>query len=573
MRQGLESCHVRGSDETHRCAVGGFSLRQFVVVQESFTVSTPKRNPPRRSDPDAGGPRRVELAIAVMMCLAGLWFLLGQLVAGHFKVVPGDLGDSRFNAIVLEHGFRYLRGDAWHHPYWSPRWSFFPHKNVLAYSDNLLGTLPLYVILRVFGLSELSALNAWLVVISIANYIAMYLLLRAVSLSRIGAALGGFLFAFAMPRGEQLNHLQLFPQFFTPLCFLCLVKMRSLRPWTVWATFSCVVLQLYAAVYLGWFLALALGIGATVMLAMCLISTEFRHALRDGLKQLWVHLIAALVVSIVALLPMGIHYARAQAEVGPRKYDEIREMLPRMGSYFLPADYTFVYRWMLKIKANIPVAHEQAMFAGYLALICVILLLCSICKRTKYNTGDWWKYVFVAIWLTTVTSTLWINGSLWGYLHRVVPGGGAIRAVSRIVLLQLLPLGAAVAWVATWLEKRSGWAVAALFATLIVFENSGLARYHFAIRRHYVRVSRIQSELARKECAKFLVAGKDEAYKIQLDAMWASLQSKIPTINGLSGNAPPKWPLENLKDVRETEVRVWLRRHFTRNDRLCILSH
>jgi len=115
--------------------------------------------------------------------------------------------------------------------------------------------------------------------------------------------------------------------------------------------------------------------------------------------------------------------------------------------------------------------------------------------------------------------------------------------------------------------------VAALFALLIVFENSGMAKYNFAIRDHYARVSRIQSELAENQCSTFFVTGSDDAYKIQLDAMWASLQSRIPTINGLSGNEPPKWPFIYVQDVRVTDLRAWLRRHFTRSDHLCIFRH
>ncbi len=514
--------------------------------------------------------RRLELAIVALIFLSGLWFFFGQLVSTRFDAVPGDLGDSRFNAIVLEHGFRFLRGDAWHRVFWTPNWAFHPHKNVLAYSDNLLGTLPLYIAARAVGLGEMAAFNAWVVVLSVANFVSMALLLREAQVSRLGAAVGGFVFAFAMPRGEQLNHLQLFPQFFTPLCFLCLLKMRSLRAWTVWGAVACAVLQLYAAVYVGWFLALALAIGAMVTAFLAAASRKFRGALWGGFKRLWLHVIGAALLGVAALLPMTIHYANAQAEVGRRKYGEMLPMLPRVASYFLPADYTLLYHsMMLKMKQGLPVAHEHVMFAGFLVMACMVMLLAALLRASR--TAHWWHWVLVAIWLTTVTATLFVNGSLWGTLHRVIPGAGGIRAVSRIVMLQLLPLGAAAAWAVTGLQRRLGFVVAALFAALVVLENSGAASYHFSARDHAARIDRIKLQLASKQCDTFFLTGTDEPYKVQLDAMWASLLSKVPTINGYSGNTPRRWPFENPREVRPVQLKVWMRRHQAPIGELCEL--
>lgn len=523
--------------------------------------------------PESARTRHLEHALVLAICLTGLWFLLGQLVYGHFRTVPGDLGDSRFNAIVLEHGYRFLRADAWHRPLWSPRWEFFPHLNALAYSDNLLGTLPIYALLRALRLKEFAAFDAWVITLCIANYAATYLLLRSLKMSRVGAAVGGFLFAFAMPRGQQLNHLQLFPQFFTPLCFFFLVKLRTLRPWAVWGAFGCVVLQLYAAVYLGWFLALALGICASVSLLMSILSRDFRGQLWFGLKQLKLHVFGAMLLSAGALLPMMLHYMRAQSEVGPRHFEEISLMLPRVQSYILPADYSLLYPKLRWLKQVIPMPHEQVMFSGALALGCILLLLFSSFSKSTDRSEAWWRYSFGAIWLLSVVATLWINGTLWSLLYRIIPGGGAIRAVSRIALLQLLPIGVAAAWAATWLEKRAGGGVAVLFAVLIVLENSGMARYAFSIEEHRQRVDRIQSELAVRDCSAFLVSGREEPYKLHLDAMWASLESKVPTSNGYSGNEPPRWFFAELNHVRLGQLRIWVGLHGEDRDSVCLLRH
>jgi len=516
--------------------------------------------------------RRLETLSIALILLAGVWFFFGQFFSTKFDAVLGDLGDSRLNALFLEHSYRHLQGDPWHRALWSPKWAFFPHKNVLAYSDNLLGTLPLYIIPRLVGFREMAALNTWAVVLSVANFASMALLLRGLQLSRLSAALGGFVFAFAMPRGEQLNHLQLLPQFFTPLCFYFLVKMRELHPGAVWGAVGCAVLQLYAAVYVGWFLALALGATAIVMAVVVAVSGSFRDSVVAGLRRLWLHGIGASVLGGATLIPLGFHYARAQMEVGPRDYEEISLMLPRPASYLLPADYTAVYRPMLKLKQSLPVAHEHVMFAGFLVMLCVIVMLASLIRAPRKIADNPWNCVWLVILLATASMTLYVNGSLWHVLHRVIPGGGAIRAVSRIALLQLLPLGAAAAWAVDRIAKRRGIAVAVLFAALVVIENSGVAHYHFSARDHRARIERIKSKLAGQQCKAFLVSGSGDTYKTQLDAMWASLETKTPTLNGYSGNTPPNWPWSDLQDVSRAPIRRWMRRHHVHGVHVCVLD-
>jgi len=518
--------------------------------------------------------RRAESTVVAVIFVTGLWFLFGQLAIARFRVVPGDLGDGRWNAILLEHGFRFLRGDAWHRALWSPNWSFYPHENVLAYSDNLLGTLPLYAIFRALHCNEMAAYDAWAVAMAIGNFLAMYAFLRAVDQSRIGAALGGFVFAFSMPRGEQLNHLQLFPHCFTPLCFYFLTRLRTLRPSAVWGAVACAVLQLYAGIYLGWFLGLALGICATVTLVMALASRQFRNGILFGLRRLWVHSVVAMVAGAVSLLPLVIHYARAQAEVGPRSFSEMVGMLPRPLSYFLPADYTWLYRTsLLKIKPTLPVSHEQVMFTGFLVLLCAVAELLVHARRQRPIAEHWWQYSLLSVWIITVIATLWIDGSLWQYLYRILPGAGGIRAVARIALLQLLPLGAAAAWAATWVQKRLGLAVVTVLAALVVLENSGTANYHFTVSEHSSRVHRIETELLAENCRTFLLVGAEDPYKIHMDALWASLETQTPTLNGFSGNIPPEWPFETPRTARLLRMRSWLGRHNANTEGLCLLRH
>ena len=74
-------------------------------------------------------------------------------------MIPGDLGDARFNSVVLEHGFQWLTGQVAH--LWSPSF-FYPFERVLGLSDNHFGSGWSYALLRGFGLPREMAYVGWL---------------------------------------------------------------------------------------------------------------------------------------------------------------------------------------------------------------------------------------------------------------------------------------------------------------------------------------------------------------------------------------------------------------------------
>src|SRR5690242_14979741 len=104
----------------------------------------------------------------------------------------------------------------------------------------------------------------------VLNFFAAYLPLRlGARLSPLASAAGAFLFAFGGPRLAHLTRQQLLAQFFTPIAVYALAMAvrshldRASRLRTALWIFlfsGCVVGQLYACFYHGWFLLLALGI-------------------------------------------------------------------------------------------------------------------------------------------------------------------------------------------------------------------------------------------------------------------------------------------------------------------------
>ncbi len=93
-----------------------------------------------------------------ILFLLGLWLVILRPLGPHLALVPGDLGDARFNNYVLEHFFHWVTGltrDYWDAPF------FFPFHQTITFSDNLLGSAPLYALFRWTGLDRESAFQGW----------------------------------------------------------------------------------------------------------------------------------------------------------------------------------------------------------------------------------------------------------------------------------------------------------------------------------------------------------------------------------------------------------------------------
>ena len=72
--------------------------------------------------------------------LAGLWLVASPAVI--HGLVPGDIGDGRFNNYVLEHFFSWITGKT--PAFWNAGF-YYPFPYVLAFSDNLMGSGPFYM--------------------------------------------------------------------------------------------------------------------------------------------------------------------------------------------------------------------------------------------------------------------------------------------------------------------------------------------------------------------------------------------------------------------------------------------
>lgn len=512
--------------------------------------------------------------VPFLVCLLGLLTALHPAVLTGFQFIQTDPGDTRLNNYFLEQGYRWFLGlssgwtggtsiSFWDAPF------FYPGKNAMAYSDILLGSAPLYWVARGVGFFPDTAFQVWCASLLALNFICCLGLLRKLQFSVLASCAGSYLFAFATARIGQIGHAQLLPHFYTPLALIGLydlvlahdfkVKRRGLG-----LLAGALVAELYSGFYLGWFNAF----GLALLTAVVVFHPQIRRAafqqlcLPDQLvlwKRLlpWIGLFGAL--SAVALFPMASHYYRASQEVGLRHFEDVSPMLLRLQSWLFMGEEHPLYSGLLKFSAfkRIPMQGEQRAGLGLLTLSLVLLGFWRLRKRKVIQLAVW-------VWLligffTLYTGRRFFGVEPWDLIYRYFPGAQAIRAVSRLCLLALIPasIGLAAAFDSlkqalessqsrSRFKDQAGWGLSSLL--LLVAAEQVIFTPSYDKLKIRADVMNLSLRVPNK-CSTFFYSAPwsaEPSYKLQLDAMWASMMIGIPTLNGYSGNAPQGYPLADI---------------------------
>lgn len=460
-----------------------------------------------------------------------LLFLLGMLaacwpmLASGFALMETDPGDTRLVNYVLEHDCAWLAGRA---PLWSPPF-FWPEPNVAAYTELLLGVLPLYAPWRVLGAEPDTAFQLWLLCVLGFNFAAAWALFRrALAFEPLPAALGAYLLAFGSARLASLNHPHLLPVFFAVLALHALVRIfqGGARGW-VPVFFAALVAQLWSGLTVGWFFCFWL----LVVLLWALVLKDTRAQVLHVLRTRPVPLVVSACAAAALVLPLVLAY---RGSGGTRSFAEAASMLPQLQSWLYQGPHSVLYAPLAKLSifTRLPAEGEHRIGAGLATTVVMFAML---------RREPWLKALGLSALTVVALATLYRGGvSPWQAVMALVPGAEGIRAVGRIGLFMLVPASIALAVFARRARKL-GWLVAAL----CIAEQLQRVPDTYSKAQQRADVARVAS-LVPAGCRAFFYAPAaleswDE--KTQLDAMWAGVWVGVPTVNGYSGHVPEGWDL------------------------------
>ena len=514
------------------------------------------------------------------VCLS--WFFRPVIVS-NFRFLPGDLGDTRFCNAILEHWWTFWRaGRDWKSP---PM--FFPELGVLAYSDVLFLFSPFYGLARASGLTPYYALAAMVAGLLFFGYLSTAWLLRRIfGIERWISLLGAAIYAFAGMRIRSYEHVQLFAGLFLPLLFGAAVLYLEQLEVRSFGLLQGILLAIGAAglvftsFYVGWFFILYLGLAAfcfvLVKAMQCgLVAVPSLLNRRSGAS---LSLIGA--VLILVLLPSLALYLPKFAEIGARPWTLIAKMLPAMVDLVNVGNDNLI--WGNMVRRLVPAGREfewehsfglpLALTGVFFVTTAILLLfpkkpwLGNINAHPKANVLRALALAVLFVWLIMIT---YQGRSLWWAVHRFVPGAEAIRAVFRfqvvlylsVVVVSMCGLGGL--WRASSRQVSNRVLVLCLCALLVAEQIERNPRV-FDAKAETAKIQSIQPPPA--FCRHFVLladtARSREPYAVNLDAVMLALRTRLPTINGYSGDIPRGWGLQDPGSTGyEPAVAEWVARH------------
>lgn len=525
--------------------------------------------------------KRLEFADLTMPIglIVGLSLFTFNVIGFDFAYFPGDLGDGRLVLYFLEHAHKFFLGETesfWNAPF------MFPEKNVIAYSENLLGSAPIYSLFRVFGFDLCTSYQLWYIAVTSLNFIAAFYFLKYVFKNSSAALLGAFVFAFSLALQSQLTHAQTFPRFAIPLAFLMAVKFsEDLQPKYFLYSLLFLVYQFFCGLYLGLMLAVPLGI---FLLSSLVNGLYFQNTPVYTLRWI-VKMVIFGLISLGVLLPLMLPYLEKKIDMGMEHYAQIISTVPTPTSYLFSQEGSLGWDFLSKMGYEYTAWWDHQIFTGGVATIsfCVFgLWFVRLIRKKRLKIGSFSSVTLLAI-TGFITFFLFLRfGNISAYQGLFyLPGFSSMRSLTRIINIQLLFFAVATAFAFAQLTKRKVYSnplivVAAL--SILVFDNyfKGSKSYRTEVSIANKRSKNLEPAYAQIPSGS-VVSYEPERLEsssilYQIDGMLLAQQYDLASINAYTGTSPAGYAKYWNEPDRENR-NFWLQQNTIDDDTLYIVKN
>ncbi len=484
-------------------------------------------------------PKILEYLLPISVCFIGLHFTILGICHYDLSRIPGDLGDARFNMYLLEHGYQYITHQV--HYFWGAPF-FYPFSPAIAFSDNLLGSMPVYAIFRLLACDRETSFQLWFIVVCILNFFSAFYVLRRLTNHAVLACIGAYIFAFSIFILCQFHHAQTFPRFITPMVIYWMIRyFDNFKLKFFWLMIIGIAFQFYCGMYLGIYLAMV-----CFVLFLVLLVVNYRDALTNRFfsgANLY-KLALPITVFVLLLFPITIHYWNVYSGAEIRTFKDTFLTLPTIQSFFFSNKASIVWRMLSTLCIRPDFAwYDQQLFVGIIPWLGLVAAISYFFKK-DFIQNNRALFSIICTLIFCIFLTIRIGDfSIFKWLYKL-PGFSAMGTVPRIMNMFLLFFAMIPCLFLNSIikQRRTLWFSILLIA--VIAENSTDTSYTnpFNKKDAQARVTPIVEQLktvnweGKKAFAYMPKTGND--FEVQLDGMLASQIIHKPCVNGYSATSP-----------------------------------
>jgi hypothetical protein len=489
-----------------------------------------------------------------MGLIVGFIVVVFPTVGYNLNHFPGDLGDGRFNMYILEHAWKFIsfqNVDFWNAPF------FYPAPEVISFSDNLLGTAPIYGLCKIFGARPEQTFVYYYLVLQILNYSSAYFVLKKLYKDRWTAMIGAFIFAFSIALVSQEAHAQTFARFPIPFIVYFLLKFNHSFQWKhfAFATFWLVYLM-YCGIYLGMMMMVLFG-----LIGLFILLFNFKNFI-ESLTKKWnlFWLLLNGFVSFFSLSWLFQPYIKRAALKIPDPYELHFFTIPHPKSYLYSHKDSFLWKGLSTTANDFKFPWDHQLFFGIIGIVALVMAVYFLIFKYKKQSKEFKILVLSTVLLFALYLRIG-NFSLYQYLYEI-PGFSAMRSMTRIINIQIFLIAFFVSFLFFYLKenfKISTYKLGVLALFIVTLDNLQLEGHtKTSLAESYARRAKIDRVLKIYDTTKILsyqpIPLDDPGFVYQIDAMLSSQEFGFKCINGYSGNSPvnftPFWDKPNDENRR-----------------------
>lgn len=524
---------------------------------------------------------KYQLIICILSIILFEMFFFKRILGNDLLI--GDSGDGRLNNLIVEHWFQVFKGNE----KFNNLNIFYPITNTISYTDMLFGLSIPYSLFRFFGLNMFLSNKLTLILIHLLGSISLFIFLnKKIKINSIWSLIAIIIFSYSSGFYNRSAHTQMFSLSIIPIFLIFFYNFFALNNnkkkfTSLIISISIFSLILYTSFYTAFFLGIFLMTLGTIYIVITIFIDKkiIINAIKFVQKKILTFIII-IIYAIITIIPFLLLYLPTNKLFGKRLWSEVSMMLPEFIDFFNVSNDNLLLGELFQNSS----LQKRDLYNGELAVgfsIVTIILFITVwlftskkIKNKEVNISNLQIILYTALPFAVIVSFFLIlqidKVSLWYFIYKFVPGGGAIRAVARYNVFLTLPIAIFIAVCSDMVIKnkktKSIIGVITLFLVFISnIEKEGIAS-GWNINSQAELINSVP--VPPSDCEVFYITDSSENnrtdyYNYQLDAWMIANVFDLKTINGYSGQLPINWRLYTQVNSKEYENGVfdWVKEH------------